>query len=1138
MPAAIRSLSRAFIFIAQFLVILGALSVEASAQTVTGTLQGTVADPNGAVVQNASVTIRNTETGLERTLNTNEEGFFISSNLPLGSYTVSVTSQGFGTSVREGVNIQLNQTYVLDLALTPSVDGTVTITATEEPINTTNAEIKGRLTSQEIMDKPTFNQTNFLTLAETFTGFQENPTSGQNNPTASSGSSINFNGTGTRGATFQINGVNNDDSSENQNRQGASLSTIKEFQVITNNFTAEFGRGYGAVVLVQTKSGTNNWHGDAYLYHNDSALNATSNAFSPGAVKPVSRRNQFGFTSGFPIFKDKLFSFISFDHIEQTGANNVSRDVFTIAERNPANWFKQTPANDTPANRAFIQSIIDRFANVFPNDPASGPRTWRGQQGIDFPARDYSGRLDWNPRSSDNLFARWQYTRQRFSADDLILGERADQNHKQQNFGMTWTHLFTDRTVGEFRYGLGLRTTLVNIAAGNDTPIFRITNPAPVGTQSSIGSAGNFPIQRYQTDHQFVYNLSTLLAEKHYLKAGTDIRRQRLDDLADSNSRGFYNFNSAICNTFTYRDPTITNAANPTGIPSAFYAFLNGCMNNFQIGFGPFFLENRIRESNFYIEDNWKVRDNLTLNLGFRYEYVSAPEEAEGRIAYGFESDKDNFEPRFGFAWSPRFKNRFLERIFGGVGDSSIRGGYGIYHGRLFQSVFSQGGATVRFNPPNALMLNLTAPSTATYNATNYADPLNGFVFVPGVQTARHSITAIDPGLEMPYTQQWNLSVERQLPFTSSLRLSYTGNRGIGLLRYALENLPDNNPAGVLVANHPNNAPAVLYAANQRGPGDPRGVDVRGQVLLPAANILCAGTGLTGLATNAECPNNVPLGAFEYSLRVPRTNERRPNGLYSTNLSVANASWSYYHGLQAEWTKRLSHNINFQASYTFSKAIDTTSEATAVGGGDTNQTGNNSRAARGLSRFHTPHRFTFYGTYRLPWFQNERGLLGQTLGGWQFSTVVKLAKGTPFTVSTTGLDINFDGFAEARPVLLDPSILGRSINHPSNSQALLPASAFRRLANTDAGLPVSLVGRNTFFTDGVKNVDFAISKNFLMPWEGHKLMLRADLFNAFNHVQYGFPVSLDITNANFGRITGGATSYAPRSIQVSLRYQY
>ncbi len=1138
MPDTTRRLPKTLIAIAALIVALVALPA-ASAQTVTGTLQGVVVDTNGAVVQNATVTIRGTETGLERTLNTNEEGFYISSNLPLGKYNVTATAQGFGTAVREGVNIYLNQTHVVDLTLNPTVGETITVLTSEEPINTTNAEIKGRLTAQEILDKPVFNQGNFLTLAETFSGFQENPTSGQNNPTASSGSSVNFNGTGTRGATFQINGVNNDDSSENQNRQGASLSTIKEFQVITNNFTAEFGRGYGAVVLVQTKSGTNKIHGDAYLYHNDSALNAANNVFNPGARKAVARRNQFGFTSGFPVIQNKLFGFVSLDHTENTGANNISRDVFTVAERNPANWFLQTPANNTPGNRAFIQSVIDRFANVLPNDPASGPRTFRGQQGFDFPARDYSGRFDWNPREQDNFFGRWQYTRQRFVADDLIIGERADQNNKQQNFGLTWTHLFSPTTVGEFRYGLGLRTTLVNIAAGNNTPILRITNPAPVGTQSTIGSAGNFPIQRYQTDNQFVYNLSTLLGGKHYLKAGTDIRRQKLDDLADNFSRGFYNFNSATCNTVIYRDPNITNAANPTGIPSAFYSFLNGCLNNFQRGYGPFFLENRINESNFYVEDNWKVRDNLTLNLGFRYEYVSAPEEAAGRLDYIFKDDKDNVEPRIGFAYSPRFEGGFFGRLFGGAGDSSIRGGYGIYHGRLFQSVFSQGGATVRFNPPNAFFYNQTAPSTATYNATNFADPTNGFVFVPGPQTVRHTETLIDPGLEMPYTQQWNLSFERKLPFATALRLSYTGNRGIGLLRYSLNNLPDNNPAGVLVSNHPNNAPAVLYSAAQRTAGDPRGVDVRGQSLRPAADILCAGTGLPGLGTTTQCPNAVTLGPLEYSLRVPRTNERRPDGLFTTNVQVSNASWSYYHGFQAELTKRLSHNINFQANYTFSRSIDTTSEATFVGAGDTNQTGNNSRDARGLSRFHTPHRFTFYGTYRTPWFKSERGFFGQALGGWQFSTVVKLVKGTPFTVSTTALDLNFDGFSETRPVLLDPSVLGRSINHPSNSQQQLPASAFRPLNNLDIGRNVPLVGRNTFFLDGVKNVDFAISKNFLLPWESHRFMVRADFFNAFNHVQYGFPASLDITSVNFARFTTGlATQYAPRTIQVSMRYQF
>src|SRR6266850_209008 len=544
-------------------------SVAIHAQTVTGTLQGRVIDTKGAVVPGAEVVVRNLETGQERNLKTNSEGSYTVTYVPIGRYEIKASGPGFATATQEGVEISLNQTRVIDLTLVPGgLKEAVLITAEAAPINTTNGEIKGSLNSQEILDKPTANQTNFLTLAETFSGFQENPTSGQNNPTLSSGSSINFNGTGTRGATFQINGVNNDDSSENQNRQGASLSTIKEFQVITNNFTAEFGRGYGAVVLVQTINGTNNLHGDAYWYHNDSALNAKS-FFSHGK-KPVNRRNQFGFTSGFPILKNKLFGFASLDHVENTGANDFVRDVFLANEKNPANWFAQTPANNTPANRALIQSVLDRFPAVLvPNDPRSS-RTFAGQQGFDFPARDYSGRLDWNPRQMDNLTARWQYTRQRFDAEDIIRGERADQNNKQQNFGLTWTHLFSSKTVGEFRYGLGLRTTLVNITAGNDTPIIRFTNPVNISA-SIIGNAGAFPIQRYQTDHQFVYNLTTLFGNKHYFKAGTDLRRQKLDDFADSNSRGFWQFNRT-CNGSTNL------------YASGFEALINGCVAQFQKG--------------------------------------------------------------------------------------------------------------------------------------------------------------------------------------------------------------------------------------------------------------------------------------------------------------------------------------------------------------------------------------------------------------------------------------------------------------------------------------------------------------------------------------------------------------------------
>lgn len=1071
-------------------------SVAIYAQTVTGTLQGTVTDTTGAVVPGAEVVVRNVETGQERNLKTNSDGSYSAAFLPLGQYTATASGKGFGKVVQEKIEITINQTRVIDFTLSPvGVAEAVTITADAAPINTTNAEVKGSLNTQEILDKPTFNPGSFLTLAETFTGFQENPTSGQNNPTASSGSSINFNGTGTRGATFQINGVNNDDSSENQNRQGASLSTIAAFQVITNNFTAEFGRGYGAVVLVQTKSGTNNIHGDLYEFHNDSALNAKSHFFT-AQPKPVTRRNQYGFTAGFPIFKNHLFGFISFDQKRESGAINVVRDLLTAQERTQP----LTLVNDTPANRAFVQSVIARFANVLPNDPSSSARTFRGQRPFNRPLDDYSGRLDWNPREADNFFARWQYTRQIFdNSDSVVLGEATRQNNKQQNIGFTWTHLFSAKTVGEFRYGLGLRTTLVGIKAGNDTPIIQFTNLA-FGTPT-IGSAGNFPINRYQTDNQFVYNVTTLFGN-HFFKAGTDMRRQKLNDLADDFSRGFYSF-SRTCGGTT--------------LATGYDQFLRGCISSYTKGFGPFFLENRINESNFYGEDNWKLRPNLTLNIGARYEYVSAPREVKNRIDYVYGADKDNVEPRFGFAYSPGWTTGFITKLTGGPGASSIRGGYGFYHGRIFQSIFSQGGANVRFNPPNAARIAFSGPSgTGSFNV---ADPTEGFVFTPGVIAGRPGITLIDPKLEMPYTRQWTLTFERQIPFNSALRLTYTGNRGIGLLRYVQQNLPISPLDGpVLVPDHPNN-PANL----------------RGQSVRLAADAQCAGTNGTTIEFTTACPSVVPIAFNEVSLRVPRSNERRPDPRFGANLQVGNGAFSDYSGLQVEWIKRLSQGISFQMAYTWSHSLDTTSEATFVGAGDSNATGPNTKIARGNSRFDTRHRMTFNGSYLLPFLRRRTDWIGTAFGGWQISSVIKLVSGTPFTV-IGGSDLNLDSFAE-RPALLDPSVLGRGIDNPATSQQQLPASAFRRPLFGDLGAG-NLVGRNTFFTDGVQNVDFGLYKSFRMPWEGQKFTLRAEFYNAFNHVQYGFPTSTDISSVNFGRITGTSVNYNPRTIQLALRYQF
>ena len=1079
-----------------------ALAVPAAAQTVTGTLQGTVTDTSGGVLPGVTITITQVETGTTRVLVTNAEGLYSAPFLQIGRYTVKAELTGFGAVVREGIDVRLNDTRVVDIRLDARVTQEVTVTAQAPSVNLTNAEVKGSLTAEQIMDKPSLSASSFLSLAETFTGFQDNPTGGQNNPTASSGSSINFNGTGTRGATFQINGVNNDDSSENQNRQGAALSTIQEFQVLKNGYSAEFGRGDGAVVLVQTKSGTNKLHGDLYMYQQDGAWNAKS-FFAQSAPKPIRTRIEYGFTAGFPIVTNKLFAFGNVDRTKLDGENTFAKDFFTPAELAAP---RLTRGNDTPANRAWIQSILDRFP-AFTNNDSRSNRTMAGVFAINQPDEDASGRLDWNPASGNTITGRYQWTRQIRESEDVVIGENAVQRNKQQNLGITWTQVMSSSVVGEARYGLGVRSTNVDIAAGNDTPIVRFTASPVAG--SIIGNAGNFPIHRDQTDHQFVYNLTAQAFRTHSFKTGVDIRRQALDDLADNFSRGFWTFNRS-CGGVTYDTP--------------YAAMLDGCVNSFVKAYGPFFLENRQNEANLYAQDDWRLTKGLTLNLGLRYEYVEAPKEVEDRIDYIFKADDNNIEPRLGFAYAPAWDDGFLGALSGGTGNFSIRGGWGIYDGRLFQSIFSQGGANVRFNPPNAL--------SRTYNTQpgilNISDPSLGFEFVPGPQTGRVSLTLPDPNLEMPSTTKWNIGFDRAMPWNSTLRIQYQGNHNDKRLKYSLGNLPVSPlDRPVTVANHPNNAPAAGFP------------DLRGKVIdRVAADLQCAGTGFFGIATTTACPNAVPIADNEISLRVPRTNERRPDPLYTTNLLISNDAESWYDGIEIEWEKRLSNGLQFQAAYTFSESTDTTSEATFVGTGDTNQNGPNAKFAKGYSRFHTPHRFTFNGSYRLPFFQGRTDALAQVLGGWQLSGVVRLAAGTPFSVvdTTASRDIDFDGFADSsRPVILDRSVIGTHITDPSTAQQQLPRSAFRTADFTDTIDDIS--PRNAFFTPGTKNVDLALAKNFSMPWTGHVLRVRIEAYNAFNTVKFGFPVN-DLANANFGRLISQATGYAPRTLQFVLRYQY
>lgn len=1064
-----------------FLFLLLVLVSPLLAQTVTGTMSGSVADVSGGALPGVTVSIRNAETGLERLAVTDGNGRFNVAFLPVGRYTVRAELASFGSQTRENVRVDLNQTVVQDFVLDPSLSELVTVTADAPRINVTDGEIKQTMRAEEIMSLPQTNQTSFLGLAATMAGYQEsNPTGGMDNPTLSVGSSANFNGAGTRGTTFQINGVNNDDSSENQNRQGVALATIKSFQVLSNSYSAEFGRGYGAVVLVQTKSGTNEFAGELYGYAQDGQWNEKS-WFARTQPKPENYRRQFGATLGFPIVRDKLFAFANYDSTEFKGSTIVSRPLILPSDMALP---RLTLGNDTPANRAWQDAILARFpTGVSPNAPQLSNRAFQYPQFADNPDRDGSLRLDWNASASNSVYGRYQQTSQRRENEELIVGEQTLQDNEQSNFGVTWTNVLSSSTVQELRYGYGQRSTNVDILAGNDTPIVRFAAITP-GT--ILGNAGAYPINRDQKDQQFVYNLSSARWQSHTLKAGTDIRRSQLDDRASNNNRGFWNF-TAACGGVTY--------------PSGLHAFFAGCVATYQESIGPDFLENELNEVNVYAQDDWRPFDNLTLNLGVRYERVDAPRDREDRIDYFFD-DSQYVDPRLGFAYTPDWDNNRLGRaITGGNGKFSIRGGYGVYHGRVFQSIFSQGGANVRYNPPGAVSLSIP-------NSTNLADPTNGFVFVPGQPlTTRVALTLIDPDLQMPETRQWNVTFERQVFQQARVRASYIGTLGKNLLQYRFDNLPTRP-----------DAPGSVYSV--------------------AADWRCAGTGGTGLPVNATCPSAVPIAANEISLRVPRTNERRPDARYTTNLVVDNLAESSYHAGQVELETGLVAGFQGRVTYTYSKALDTGSEATASGTGDINIfPPEYEQYKRGLSRFDTRHRATATASYALPFLRERNDVVETLFGGWQLSTVIRFSSGTPFTIIDTGaVDIDFDGVANQRPIPVNPQYNGGwYVNYPNKSTQKLPASGFRRATALDS--VDDLIGRNTYFTDGREQVDLGLSKSFGMVGRAGSVILRVDAFNIFDHVTWGVPVN-DFASANFGRILTTHPDYVPRTFQVGLRFLY
>ena len=393
-----------FLRLAAFALLISAC---VSARTVTGTVEGHVTDNTGAAVPGAEVLAKQPDTGLVRRTETNAEGYYQLTFLPVGQYSVEASAQGFGGVQRKAI-VELSSIRTANFQLQPASMATeVTVIADASLIETARGEVKSNIDERTIEDRPLASR-NILSLVEQLPGFQSTGGyGGVNNPTVSTGSYVAFNGTGSRSATFQIDGVNNDDASEGSNHQNVNVSSIKEFQVLTNSYSAEFGRAGGAVVLVQTKSGTNAVHGDAYEFLQNEKLN--SNGFFNNAsgrnpdgivVAPRApyRPNQYGYTIGLPVLKNRLFLFHAFERTSLIQHANsraflLPVDKILVGECrlcvNPA----EHPNLD--ADVRFLQSILDRYPKARPNAPAFCNTCYIQQIRHDFPDQDYSGKTDW-----------------------------------------------------------------------------------------------------------------------------------------------------------------------------------------------------------------------------------------------------------------------------------------------------------------------------------------------------------------------------------------------------------------------------------------------------------------------------------------------------------------------------------------------------------------------------------------------------------------------------------------------------------------------------------------------------------------------------------------------------------------------
>ncbi|MBL8211050.1 MAG: TonB-dependent receptor [Bryobacterales bacterium] len=1057
------------------------LTTAASAQ-ITGELRGSVVDPSGAAVPMAKVTLKSLETGETRSSTADESGLFAFQLLRIGAYEVKAEKEGFRAAAGRA-SVLAGEIASVRLPLeVGQVSETVQVTDAAAAIDTENSQLQTSVAGEAIQEIPVGRNPNLFALTAPGTV----PVS-SNNSFLGSGS-FNSNGGRGRGNNITVDGITSTDVSvtgTGGTLNPLNFSSIKEVKVITNNFSAEYGRNSSSQVIYITKNGTNELHGEVFEYFRNDKLNARPFFDTTGKTN-ILRRNEYGWAVGGPVYipkvfdgRNKAFFFTDYQGLKTrgAGATRIAR-VFTP---------EQVAGITDPTARALVQQY------QIPTNP-NGQIETAAPNKTDF--WQWAVRGDFNLSARDTVWVRYSSADSVTASTSLTFvgsnlpGFGANSQGKPRQSTAAHTHLFGSSAVNEFRFGFGQSD------AG-----FPIDTPFPLGARVTFadGSVTNFgvweglPQGREQRTYQFNDNFS-FVKGSHNVKVGGEYYYLQADSVFDALFR-----------------PTLTfaNVAD----------FQRGLPATFQQRFGNSVRENRVRNLFLFVQDDWKVSRNFTLNIGLRMEWAGGPTERNGlisnlnldnRSAFGaagagrwglLETGQPSFRsnynwgPRLGFAWN-----------VGGGGKTVVRGGYGVAYDFIFLNPITN----QRFLPPFIVTGVVTGQTsfTGTNSLSNIVAGTSQIQRDTASTAGRLSTTAlnfgaispaIDQGLRNAQVHQWNLGVQRE-QFGIVFKASYVGTKG--------NYLPRSRDLNLIASPI---APATSVADETARLGQ-----------WQAANVALNG--------------NIARG----SNRI----DPRYNGI----VLVDSSANSNYHAFQFEAQRRLTRDLFMNANYTFGKSIDDGSDVLGVLVGDSSNQQNplDNRNNRASSQFDLRQRVVITHQWEPQWFKGSSNwAVKNIVGNWGFSGITSFRSGFPFTIEAgarrglTPLTV-LGGGGSIRPNISGPLNLepkpARSAGAPFglNNDPNQRISAYAESLGLSQPLlgNIGNLGRNVLRLNGERNFDWNVYKNFSVT-ERARFQIRAEFYNIFNNTSF-LGMSNLITAQDFGQYT--TVSQDARIIQLGARF--